>query len=187
MELEKLGAGVFTIKNYLSEKECEEYIAYSESKDYKLATINAISGPEINQEIRNNDRIIFDDEELANKLYKKAKRYLPKKTEGWKLSGLNERFRFYRYNESHYFKWHKDGTYVRNSKEESMLTFLIFLSDNFEQGYTEFAWEKVKPQTGMALVFPHRISHRAVSPIYGMKYVLRTDVMYREERIGKTY
>jgi hypothetical protein len=61
-----------------------------------------------------------------------------------------------------------------------MLTFLIYLNDDFEQGYTEFSWEKVKPKTGMALVFPHMLTHRATSPINGTKYILRTDVMYRE-------
>lgn len=59
-----------------------------------------------------------------------------------------------------------------------MLTFLIYLNENFEQGRTEFSWENVKPKTGMALVFPHRINHRATNPINGTKYVLRTDVMY---------
>jgi len=61
-----------------------------------------------------------------------------------------------------------------------MLSFLIYLSDDFELGYTEFAWEKIHPQIGMALIFPHNISHRAISPVNGTKYVLRTDVMYRE-------
>ena len=61
-----------------------------------------------------------------------------------------------------------------------MLTLLVYLSEDFNFGYTEFSWEKVRPRTGMALVFPHRLSHRASSPIGGVKYVLRTDVMYRE-------
>lgn len=61
-----------------------------------------------------------------------------------------------------------------------MLTFLIYLSDDFELGYTEFAWEKVHPKVGMALVFPHKLSHRSISAVNGTKYILRTDVMYRE-------
>lgn len=60
-----------------------------------------------------------------------------------------------------------------------MLTFIIYLNEEFENGYTEFSWDKVAPKTGMALVFPHRISHRAVGAEKGVKYVLRTDVMYR--------
>jgi len=92
----------------------------------------------------------------------------------------NEGFRFYRYRKEHYFKWHKDGTFIRSDTEESMLTFLIYLSDDFEQGQTEFPWEKIQPKAGMALVFPHRLSHRANSVLNGTKYVLRTDVMYRE-------
>ena len=62
-----------------------------------------------------------------------------------------------------------------------MLTFIIYLSDTFELGYTEFAWEKVHPKAGMALVFPHKLSHRAISAVNGVKYVLRTDVMCQEK------
>lgn len=61
-----------------------------------------------------------------------------------------------------------------------MITFIIYLNDDFEQGYTEFAWEKVLPKAGMALVFPHKLSHRATSTVNGTKYVLRTDVMYQK-------
>jgi len=61
-----------------------------------------------------------------------------------------------------------------------MLTFLIYLSDEFEQGQTEFSWEKIQPKVGLALVFPHRLRHRANNVVNGTKYVLRTDVMYRE-------
>ena len=61
-----------------------------------------------------------------------------------------------------------------------MLTFLIYLSDDFSEGYTQFPWDKVHPKVGMALVFPHRIKHRAVPAQNGIKYVLRTDVMYSE-------
>lgn len=180
MRLEKLGAGVFLIEDFLSKQECDEYIKYSEEKNYEVATINAISGPEINKEIRHNDRVIFDDTELAKNLFFRAKECLPATLDNWWLTGFNERFRFYRYKGEHYFKWHRDGAFIRSDCEESMLTFLIYLNDDFEQGHTEFSWEKVKPKTGMALVFPHRLTHRATSPINGTKYILRTDVMYRE-------
>lgn len=83
MKIQKLGAGVFTIEDFLSKKECEAYIQDSEEKGYEVATINAISGPEINKEIRHNDRVIFDDVELASVLYKRAKYFLPASLHGW--------------------------------------------------------------------------------------------------------
>ncbi|MFC3153353.1 hypothetical protein ACFOEK_20100 [Litoribrevibacter euphylliae] len=83
MKIQKFGAGVFTIENFLSKKECDAYIHDSESRGYEVATINAISGPEINKEIRNNDRVIFDDTELANALFQRAKGFLPASLHGW--------------------------------------------------------------------------------------------------------
>ncbi len=83
MKIQKLGAGVFTIEGFLSKKECEAYIQESEKKGYEIATINAISGPEINKEVRHNDRIIFDDAKLASTLYQRAKDSLPASLHGW--------------------------------------------------------------------------------------------------------
>ena len=62
-----------------------------------------------------------------------------------------------------------------------MMTFLIYLSEDFRDGYTQFPWDKVYPRTGRALVFPHRIKHRAVPALDGVKYILRTDVMYQDK------
>ncbi len=96
------------------------------------------------------------------------------------IKGFNERFRFYRYEKGQYFDWHNDGIYVRSNKEESMLTFLIYLNDNFKGGATMLSWDTIQPQLGMALIFPHRLLHRGVEVESGIKYVLRTDVMYSE-------
>lgn len=179
MKIEKYGAGVFTLSNFLSAQECYEFICKSESGEYELATIEAISGPEIHKEIRNNDRLIFDDAKLAQALYLRARPFLPAEIDDWRVAGFNERFRFYRYNQEHYFKWHGDGTYVRSKYEESMLSFIIYLNEDFTEGYTQFHWDKIYPRQGMALIFPHRIQHCAVQPKHGIKYVLRSDVMYQ--------
>ena len=34
---------------------------------------------------------------------------------------------------------------MRNSTEESMLTFMIYLNDSFDASHTEFPWEKIRP------------------------------------------
>ena len=83
MKIEKLGAGVFTIDGFLSKTECQQYIKLSEDKGYEIATINAISGPEINKNIRDNGRVITDEPKLANALFQRAKGYLPSVMDGW--------------------------------------------------------------------------------------------------------
>ena len=83
MKINKLGSGVFTIEDFLTKDESNRYIEMSEAIGYEIATIQAISGPEINKEIRNNDRIIHDSPELAEFLFQKAKQNLPQVMDGW--------------------------------------------------------------------------------------------------------
>ena len=78
-----------------------------------------------------------------------------------------------------YFKWHRDGSFVRSPDEASCLTFLIYLNHDFEGGATAFRTDVVEPRAGSVLVFPHRLTHQGMEIVSGMKYVLRTDVMYR--------
>jgi predicted 2-oxoglutarate/Fe(II)-dependent dioxygenase YbiX len=52
--------------------------------------------------------------------------------------GLNELFRFYRYQRGHQFKGHFDQSYIRSETEASYYTFMIYLNDNYEGGQTTF-------------------------------------------------
>ncbi|MDB5870078.1 MAG: putative iron-regulated protein [Polaromonas sp.] len=183
MEKIAYGAGLFTIKEFLTPGECAEYIRGSEATGYEEAAIQTASGSEIAKDIRNNDRIVFDDARLAETLFERAKACLPNELNQWVLSGLNERFRFYRYVPGQYFKWHKDGFYLKSDDEVSLLTFIIYLNDGYEGGNTEFQWEIIKPEAGMALVFPHAMRHQGAAIYHGIKYVLRTDVMYRKQAL----
>ncbi|MFC4160441.1 2OG-Fe(II) oxygenase [Chitinimonas lacunae] len=181
MQVNSIGAGIFTIEGFLSPEECHAYIEHSEKIGYEAALINTEQGARMLPEVRNNHRILYDDAQLADQLYQRARPYLPQDIQGWQLCGFNERLRFYRYGPGEFFKRHKDGTYIRSTTEESALTFMIYLNEDFEGGTTEFNWEVVTPRIGMALVFPHRMSHQGSQVREGLKYVLRTDVMYRDE------
>jgi hypothetical protein len=178
MQTNPLGAGVFTIPHFLNADECAHHIQLGEQMGYELSEVNLLTGSQLRPDIRNNARVIFDDQTLADRLFERARAALPQQIDGWALQGFNERWRFYRYEPGEYFKWHKDGTFQRTEREESMLTFLIYLNQDFEGGSTEFKWETVQPETGLALVFPHRMLHQGATIGAGCKYVLRTDVMY---------
>jgi predicted 2-oxoglutarate/Fe(II)-dependent dioxygenase YbiX len=180
MEVESFGAGIFIIRNFLSEKECQAHIIESEKIGYTEASMSSDDGDQLVKEHRNNDRIVYDNARLAEDLYLRAKPHLPPTLNSWNLSGFNERFRFYKYQGQQFFKFHLDGTHRRSTSEESFLTFLIYLNDNFTGGETDFIWERIKPQAGSALVFPHRLKHQGSVVSDGIKYILRTDVMYHE-------
>jgi hypothetical protein len=183
---------VFVVRGFLSPEECEHHIARSEAVGYGDATINTFSGPRINKDMRNNDRVMIDDVELAAALWERLRSFVaPKRGTNWHAAGLNERFRYYRYDPGQRFDWHFDGAFERSPQEVSALTFMVYLNAGFEGGETEFDFRfttgdpdasgrtSVIPEAGMALVFVHRILHQGGPVTRGRKYVLRSDVMYR--------
>ncbi len=106
---------------------------------------------------------------------------MPHQIDGWNAVGLNERFRFYRYEKGQRFKRHIDGRFQRNEWEESRITFMVYLNDDFLGGATKFDDISVQPQIGSALCFMHEQKHEGMPILSHAKYVLRSDIMYRKE------
>jgi len=176
---------IFTIADFLSPSECDEYIALSEGLGYEDAPITTAAGFVMAKDIRDNLRVMCDDFDLASRLYARLEPFMPPSRLNWDVCGLNERFRFYRYDVGQKFELHFDGAFERSLDEISMFTFMIYLNDDFTGGETNFYVSNgrlrvsVKPEKGKALVFWHRQLHEGAPVIKGRKYVLRTDVMYR--------
>lgn len=176
----------FTLQkeNFYSQEECDALITYSEEQGYKEALIRArgVVGEVMNKDVRDNDRVIWDSEEMAQDLFERVKDLLPQDIDGWKPSGLNERFRFYRYKDGQRFKPHMDGAYKRNDNEVSLITLLIYLNEDFTGGSTYLITPNINvaPKTGKLLLFDHKILHAGMPVDTGCKYVIRTDVMYKK-------
>ena len=77
-----------------------------------------------------------------------------------------------------------DGVYLRDDKSEvSKITVQLYLNQSFEGGETTFLGganekEAVIPKIGSVLVFEHRLLHEGSILLSGIKYAIRTDVMY---------
>ena len=178
-----------TIANFFSAAECEEAIAFAERAGFETATISTSMGVMRMDSVRNNDRVIVDDAERAQSLYRRLAGHLaPSFHHRWQPVGLNERLRLYRYDVGQKFEWHRDGHFERSNGERSQFTFMIYLNDDFDGGTTSFCDDsglmpdgpiRIAPEKGMALLFHHPIMHRGDPVTKGRKYVLRTDVMYR--------
>ena len=183
---------LFLIDEFLDPLDCRQWIATAEASGFERALINTSVGQLPAPEVRNNDRLIWDDPELAERWWQRAAALIPAAFGRWHASGLNERFRFYRYRPGQRFAAHYDGSYQRNRDENSWLTLLVYLNDDFAGGTTRFDLAGVadpvvvQPQAGMALVFMHDRLHQGDEVTAGTKYVLRTDVMYRHERAQST-
>lgn len=177
---------LFVVHDFLTADECTAYIALSEEAGYGDAPINALGGPVIRKDVRNNDRVMIDDVRLAEHLWQRLRPWFPEEAGSWLPIGLNERFRFYRYDPGQQFDWHFDGCFERSPLVRSAFTFMVYLNGGVAGGATEFQGLRkdgrivsVQPEAGKALVFLHRVLHRGAPVADGRKYVLRTDVMCR--------
>jgi hypothetical protein len=87
---------------------------------------------------------------------------------------------------------HDSTTNTSSSSDiKSYLTFLIYLNDNFQGGETKFYLPHqlsrgIVPKAGSILIFPQgnlaSLIHEGAAVTSGVKYVIRTDVLYRPRR-----
>ena len=174
---------VWTVPGVLSPEGCAAAIARIEALGPAEAPITTPHGFVRRVDIRNNDRVMFDDPALAARIFAAVRPTLPGRWAGAREpSGANERFRGYRYAPGQYFRPHLDGCFERNDIERSELTLMVFLNGDFEGGETAFEQPEtvIKPEPGTALLFFHALRHEGCEVRRGKKYVLRSDVMYRE-------
>jgi prolyl 4-hydroxylase len=172
---------VWTVDGLLSPTECRDLILRLEEIGFEAAPVTTARGARMMPEIRNNARVILDDHGLAGELFRRALPHIPKTFQGARAVGANERLRFYRYEPGQRFKLHSDGYFQRDEKERSYLTYMVYLNDDFEGGATGFLdpAREITPKTGTALFFQHPLRHEGREVTRGVKYALRSDVMYR--------
>lgn len=163
--------------------ECEEMIERAERAGFEEATIYDKNGdPVLRSDYRNNDRFVFEDAELADLMWSRLQEQCGTIKDGgatWKPCGVNERFRVYRYHPEQYFGMHTDHPFVRSVGEMSFITVLVNLNESYTGGETTFLSLPVGPRKGQAILFEHHLLHEGTPVETGVKYMLRTDVMYR--------
>ncbi len=171
----------WTVEDILSASECAAFRQRMDELGCTPAPITTASGFQMRPDIRNNTRVIIEDVPLAAELFRRIEPHLPPKLRHMRPFGANERLRCYRYDRGERFAPHYDGAFQRSDEEESLLTFMVYLNDDFDGGATAFHHYRtsVTPKTGMALLFQHRLLHEGCVIESGVKYVLRSDIMYR--------
>lgn len=139
----------------------------SEGRGFEEALITTSLGAIRRPDVRNNDRVIWDDADLAWRLWQRLRAWAPAPVDGCDVLGLNERWRFYRYDVGQTFSAHYDGVFRRANGEHSQVTFMIYLNDGFAGGATKFDLRcphgevSIEPTQGMALLFLHTCGTRA--------------------------
>ena len=219
------------LDNVFTEQACQTLINMAESTargEWEEAMVNIGNGKERSiKEIRDCGRIIWDGFDMVATIWARIKDQVPevltlkdqplitgygpvRRNETWKMSRLNERMRFLKYQEGQYFKRkyiyaipsplenmnltcafqaHEDGSYVTpNGKEMSFYTLHLYLNSNPGGGgattfHSDFLDREinVEPKPGRVLIFQHRgLLHSGADVIRGTKYTMRTDLMYKK-------
>lgn len=164
---------LWTVENVYTEAECRNFIHLIEESSPTLATNNPL--------YRDQDRVIRDDLEMAEELFRRLRPHLPAQMNQLRLFGLNDRLRMYRYREGQRFEPHMDHWYRPSVNRITLHTVLVYFNDNFEGGETRFCEQlecTVRPRRGMAVIFQHKLRHEGCVVLRGTKYAMRTDVIY---------
>lgn len=175
------------IRDVYTKEECADLVKMAEDLGFEDALVNIGYGEQKKMElIRNNKRVMIDTFEFADHLYQRVKDFIPPIWNQRERVSLNERLRFLRYHKGEYFAPHFDGEYRRKNGERSYITILFYLNDGFEGGNTTFLdmngkqKYEVQLSAGMVLLFQHDILHEGSILRDGVKYCLRSDVMYSQ-------
>ena len=176
-----------SISSVFSSDECNILINYSERLGYKPASLytDTHTGYEhFNNNVRDNLRSMTDDSEFVSVLEERIWYAIPKIYKGRRYHSINERLRFLKYDGSGHFQRHTDGAYS-DTNRISLITILIYLNEEYNGGFTTFFPNSytsngfvLKPETGMVCLMDQGISHEVPELISGIKYVIRTELMY---------
>jgi len=188
------------IDNFMTEQECQTWIAWGEKKGFEEAKQKQNSA----YAFRDNGRIEFNSPEIAYLIWLRMKPFVPQEVgnPSRKVCGCSPRIRLYRYSKGQRFGQHVDGS--RDEPEMggcTHFTVLVYLNGGDRDppefrvrgGETVF-WKDhdgrrpalaFPPTRGVCLYHGHGddcMTHEGAGVEDGSKYVLRTDVVYELEK-----
>ena len=182
---------IFAVSPLLSEDECEACVAAAEQRGFEAATQFASK----THAFRDNDRLECVHPRLAEALWRRVCSFVPPEIDGRAAVGCNPRIRVYRYRVGQQFSAHIDGSVAEADGSHSAHTMLVYLNgggaDELRGGETVFYKGtgkkqkealRVTPLRGLCLLHGHGhrcLLHAGAEVKRGVKYLLRTDVMYR--------
>lgn len=227
-----VGDSLFTLSNLLTENEIQNILAKAQSRGWKESPVSGGGhGRTGNEEPRTSKFCVLYDENISTKLYERVTSYIPddlsfmqdnvyfnsaSKGSEWTKSHVFSKLRLYKYNEGDAFPEHldykvqrkivkmdKDRKEFRRYVQQSFLTLLVYLNDDFEGGETGY-WPdqtgircrflnkdeklhskkehqiKIVPTKGTGVIQDQNILHEGIPPIKGTKYILRTDIIHEK-------
>ena len=194
------------VHNVLEPRECAEVLAAVNKKGFTPALVNIGSGMQIFEPgYRDSSRCVVDSSAFSAYLLEVIRPHLPAlwrtkpppngRERNLIIDELNERCRFLVYHRrGQSFAAHFDGSYVRpddhpKAGARSTVTVQLYFHDVPEAhgGATTFLDAsggaardvRCQPRCGSVLLFTQDLYHEGSKLFAGVKYTLRTEVMYR--------
>ena len=184
---------IFSIDGVLGAEEASRLVAFGESAGF----VTQLHEADEVVTYRHNDRLAIVDESFAAALWTRLCRHMPRVL-GMEPVGCSSNIRLYKYSKGMRFGRHVDGSHADSRGNLSQYTVLIYLNDSshcalrggataFYAGqYSDADVEKsqvlcFEPRRGTALLHGHGercLLHEGCEVTNGIKYVLRTDIMY---------
>jgi predicted 2-oxoglutarate/Fe(II)-dependent dioxygenase YbiX len=185
-----------SVPDLYSPAECARILDGVTGATWLPATVNRREGRVVDKSLRDSATAVVDDPRLATELYERILPHVPARMvvedpslgpgTAMRVSGIFLPLRIYRYEPGQQFGLHQDQGYSGPDGSRSLLTLMLYLNDDFDGGETDFPEQetRVVPRTGSALWFQHMLLHSGARVTRGIKYVLRSDVLYRAEALG---
>jgi len=192
------GDRLFTLEDLFSARECELLIDAAEGIGF-----GRTSYP---KQYRGNLRLMTVDPSLTEAVWRRMRHLVPGSVQldgqTWTACGLNECWRLAKYVPGDRFGAHCDACFERDERECSMFTVNIYMNDVPEEhgGSTRFYADprrlrerddhrepvlSVRPAAGLGVVFRQppgeELLHDGEELSGGVKYLFRSDVMYRRD------
>lgn len=169
----------------LSEQEAQWLLDRGEKWGYEQSTVYSAEADDniVAKHIRDNHRVLETFPALSTAVWNAVGHLFPDEIDGKKKLGLYGLWRYYRYHPGQNFAPHQDHVVFGDELDgtESRFTFLLYLNGGAQGGETAFpnVGAAVTPTVGMGLAFRHENWHEGRAVESGLKYVVRSDVMYK--------
>ena len=177
------------VVDVLTPQEVEKVLSLLDPDWYEPTTVFGMSGCEVNRDIRTNDRICLDDtNEAACIMHEGMNKALLKYRDeighinqqfwtfpvpgSYRTNSYREVIQVLRYREGEFYNWHSDSASDHTAKEyHRTISIVLYLTEDFDGGRTEFPHRSYKPKAGQALIFPSNwcFPHKAQAVTRGEK------------------
>lgn len=178
----------------LTPEEVTKVLELLKDADWQPTTVFGMSGCEVNTDIRSNTRLcLHDTSEAAAIMHSGMNKALLKYREevihihglfgqfpvpgSFRTDSWREQIQVLKYENTEYYKWHSDqASDVKDNAYHRTFSVVLYLTDDFEGGRTEFPHTSFKPKAGQALIFPSNwcFPHQSQPVTKGTKIVAVT-------------